>query len=277
MAIWTGKTLAEDLAKMKESNGWMTWVELPLGSVWLGCARADVLVVKKSFTHPTCIIYEVKASRSDFHSDVNKGKYRKYLDDCAQLFFAVPSGILHAHEVPQEAGLIVRGDKGWQVVKAAPRRDHTFKVEMLLKLLMKGYERRTDEWKQHDKLVGLEYRGLKDVAQKHGIKIATDLANATDIIQEAKKLVADIEDVTGNHYETLHSALWGMESDIRSRLGKRKYVVEAIELAGVVDDLLNNRVYDPGVIPLKLSIVADKVKARLERDTQRGKHKRGKQ
>lgn len=272
---WTGKALAEDLAKVKESNGWMVWIQLPLGSVWLGCARADVMAIKKSFTNPTCIIYEVKVSRGDFHADVNEGKYRKYLDDCAQFFFAVPSGIIHAHEVPQETGLIVRGDKGWHVVKSAPRREHTFRVEMLLKLLMKGYERQTDEWKQHDKLVGLEYKGLKDVAQKHGIKIATDLLNATDIIQEAEKLVKEIGKITGKQYGTLHSALWGIEHDIRARLGKRKYMVEAIELAGVVDDLLNNRVYDSGAISLKLSMVADKVKARLDKDAQSEKKEGG--
>ncbi|GAH92037.1 unnamed protein product, partial [marine sediment metagenome] len=49
--------------------------------------------------------YEVKVSRSDFHADVNKGKYRAYFEDCSQFFFAVPSGLIGLHEVPEGTGL----------------------------------------------------------------------------------------------------------------------------------------------------------------------------
>ncbi|GAI89372.1 unnamed protein product, partial [marine sediment metagenome] len=149
---WTGKSLAEDLAKTKDHRDWMTWVQIPLGSVMWATGhmpRADVLAVRKSFTNPSFTIYEVKVSRSDFNADVNKGKYRIYFADCCQFYFAVPAGLVKKEEVPEGAGLIVRGENGWRVVKSAPRREYTPDVELLLKLLMRGYESQLVEWKQY--------------------------------------------------------------------------------------------------------------------------------
>jgi len=236
--VWTGKKLANDLAKSKDPSLWMTWVEIPLGSVWFGnCSRADVMAIRKSFSHPTCIIYEVKVSRADFHADINRGKYIDYLKDCSQLFFAMPSGLVKPCEVPLEAGLITRSDKGWHVVKAAPRREHSFHVDLLLKLLMKGNERQVAEWRQYDRLVGLEYKGLKEAARVHGIKLAEDISNAAELLERADELRKKVEVATGKSYSSLSDAVFNLQYDIDSMIVQWRYAPEAVALASVVNDM----------------------------------------
>jgi len=266
---WTGKTLAEDLAKSKDSQQWMTWVQIPLGSVFMSnghIPRADVIAVRKSYTNPTFIIYEVKISRSDFLADVNKGKYRTYFQDCAQFYFATPSGLVKKEEVPEDTGLILRGDNGWHVVKAAPRREQKLDEQLLLKLLMRGYENHLVGWKQYDRLKLLEYKGLKAASLQHGIKIAQDLGEAADLIQRAEEIKQKVGEVLGKSYKTVWEAIYSLQSDVESLFAQKRYSAEVMKLVRIVELLLQGTRFFADGTPGQLRKIADQMEAKFKKE-----------
>ena len=266
---WTGLTLAEDLAKSRDMEYWMTWVQIPLGSViWSDnrVPRADVLAVRKSFAHPTFIIYEVKISRSDFHTDVNKGKYQSYFNHCAQFYFAAPTGLIKKDEVPEGTGLIVRGEKGWHTLKSALRREHKLDEQMLLKLLMRGYDNRLDEWKQYDRLKLLEYKGLKEASFQHGIKIAQDLGEASDLIQRAEEIKQKVGEVLGKSYKTPWEAVYSLQADIEALFAQKRYSAEVMKLVRIVELILQGTRFFADGIPLQLRDIADELEAKFSKE-----------
>ena len=269
---WTGASLAEDLAKAKDRRDWMTWVQIPLGSIMWGdghVPRADVLAVRKSFTNPSFTIYEVKVSRSDFNADVNKGKYRTYFADCCQFYFAVPAGLVKKEEVPEGTGLIVRGENGWRVVKSAPRREFTPNVEMLLKLLMRGYESQLVEWKQYDRLKNLEYKGLKEASYQFGIKVARDLGGASELIELANKIKDEVGKLLGKDYGSILSAIYGLRADVDALLAQRHYARETIELVTIVDRLLQGTRFFANGTPKQLRAIADRLEVIFQTEEKR--------
>lgn len=82
-------------------------------------------------------VYEVKSSRADFWSDVNAGKYRRYLPYCNRLYFVCPAGLVKLSEVPQGCGLITRQPHGgFRAVKpAVPREVETPSFDWMVDLL----------------------------------------------------------------------------------------------------------------------------------------------
>lgn len=271
---WTGKTLAEDLAQTRDQQQWMTWVQVPLGSIWFNDGRvpvADVLTVCKSFANPTFIIYEVKVSRSDFLADVNKGKYRKYFEDCHQLFFAVPAGLVSQKEIPEGTGLITRGENGWHVIKAAPRRELKLSSELLLKLLMRGYEDRLVQWKQYDRLKNLEYKGLKEASYQHGLKIARDLGNASELIELANKIRDEIGEALGAKHDTVWEAIYTLRGEVDALLAQRRYAKETLELVQIVDRLLQGTRFFADGTPKQLRAIADQLEVRFQREEKRSR------
>lgn len=269
---WNAKSLSEELAQQKDMGTWMTWAQVPLGSVQMSnVGVADVLAVRKSFTNPNFIIYEVKVTRGDFLSDVNQGKYRRYFPDCCQLYFAAPVGVIKKEELPEGTGLIVRGENGWHVIKAAPRREHKPDEQLLLKLLMRGYENRLVEWKQYDRIKNLEYKGLKDASQRYGIQIGRDLAQASEIIAQAKELVAEVETVLGKKYDTLWQATYQLQADIRGLLIQREYAPVAVQLATLTMRLFEGHSYLADGIPKQLRTIAGALETKLSQQKESDK------
>lgn len=146
MKQWEHNELAEDLGDAKQTN----FLDVPLGSVQLemvkrwntghgiegnNIQRADVIEVKPSYNRFCVSIYEVKISRADFQSDIRSEKWRGYLEHCHRFYFAVPSGMVSKEEIPLEAGLIVRGDRGWQTQKAAVPREVEIPYLTLLSMI----------------------------------------------------------------------------------------------------------------------------------------------
>ncbi|GAH95166.1 unnamed protein product, partial [marine sediment metagenome] len=70
---------------------------------------------------------------------------------------------------------------------------------------MKGYERQVVIWQQHDRLADLKYKGLKEEAREHGIRIARDVASAADLLKEAEELRGRVESVMGRSYGSIDS------------------------------------------------------------------------
>ncbi|GAH75732.1 unnamed protein product, partial [marine sediment metagenome] len=215
---------------------------------------------------PTFVIYEVKISRSDFNADVNRGKYLKYLSECNQLYFAAPAGIIKINEVPDGTGLIVRGDKGWQTVKSAPGRAHELDVRVLLKLLMRGYERRMIEWKQYDRLKLLEYKGLKEASFAHGIKIARDLENAAGVIQLAEEIKDKVAEVLGKNYSTVWDAVYSLKSDVDNLFSQKRYSAEVLKLVRIVEMLFQGSRFFADGVPSHLRDLANELEAKFSKD-----------
>lgn len=173
MSVWTHDRLAEDLALHLGTP----WRQVPLGSVVLQNAQlADVITIKPSYTRFCLHIYEVKVSRGDFLSDIRRDKWRGYLNHCHRLYFATPVGMVTKDEIPEDAGWIVRGPKGWQVRKAAPSRDIEIPTNTLLSMLfMKG--RTTARQRNLDAALGnitshYDWSGKKRQARHLGKRIA---------------------------------------------------------------------------------------------------------
>ena len=129
--------LAEDLGL---SIGVLPYLNVVLGSPWLAAAneappRADVLGIKPSYTRFCVAIYEVKVSRADFLSDIRSEKWRAYLPHCHRFYFATLPDVCTKHDIPAEAGWMVRTDKTWTTRKAAKSRQVEVPVETLQALI----------------------------------------------------------------------------------------------------------------------------------------------
>ncbi len=99
--------------------------------------RADVFSVDISrgrFTDPH--IHEVKATRSDFLSDINTGKWRKYLAHSAQFNFATAAGICARDEIPDEAGWLEYDAGVWRRRKRCQKRDVEVGDDFLIKVAL---------------------------------------------------------------------------------------------------------------------------------------------
>lgn len=139
----------------------MVWENINAGAS--GSVRPDVYVLNKSFSNPNPITYEIKVSLSDFRSDVTKAKWKSYLDFSYGVCFVVPKGLITKNDLPKGCGLITYNGNGiFHTVKKPILSPKTIDSEMLLKLLMYGGDRMTqeklyqprdfDEWKHKETL-----------------------------------------------------------------------------------------------------------------------------
>jgi len=243
---WTGKELAKDLARHLTSPTCMVWVEAPLGSVWQGVQRADVLAINKSYTNPNVRIYEIKVSRGDFFGDINRDKYTGYKKNAHQVYFAVPSKLIQVTELPQDGvGLIVRNESSWHVAKAARRIEYKLDVELLLKLLMKGYE---DHW-QKPRLEGKTlqdikvYSTLRQAYYDYGVKVGKDIADAQQLVQAAESFKREIGKLMGKDYDKPMYAVSELQADVRGLMNQKKYSRLALPLSKLCMNLFEGNVY----------------------------------
>lgn len=106
------------------------------GPTWNGQhMRMDAWAMKKSWSNPLSVAYEVKVSRSDFLGD---DKWQGYLACCNELYFVCPSGLIRAEELPAEAGLIYVSATGSRLFtkKKSPWRDVRVPEELYRYVLM---------------------------------------------------------------------------------------------------------------------------------------------
>ena len=87
--------------------------------------RPDVFSVVQTFdaTRISPLVHEVKVSRADFFADVAKPLKRlAYACIADAVHYVVPAGLVEAHEVPKNCGLIVEAAPGqFKVVKRAKK------------------------------------------------------------------------------------------------------------------------------------------------------------
>lgn len=228
---WQHNELAEDLAIAKSSF----YLDVPLGSVWLapygkGVPRADLVEIKPSYTRFCVSIYEVKVSRSDFLSDINSGKWRGYLPHCHRFYFATPAGLVDKREIPEEAGWIVRGERGWKTMKVAPVQQVEVPKETLLSLLFA--KQRTRHTKQHRDLIGYRYSyswERDDLYKTLGKELGDALRNKDEYERQKKKYERQKK-----KYEHIINQI---EEAIREGLGEKRVWWPADRLVELVREI----------------------------------------
>jgi len=212
MNLTAGKLLQGDLARHLREVGWLTFTEIEVPGTncepgsWHG--RVDVVAVRpRSYARKDLRAYEVKVNRSDFLNDVGTEKWRRYHAVFHRVFFAVPAGLIKKTEVPAEAGLIVRGDKGWAVVKTAMgHQPPNLSVDSVLALLFRGYEQDREIRNLRERLF---YRdGVIESAAAFGHGIRQKLSQKEREIEPAlRNLRAAVENLAGTSLEET----WGVE------------------------------------------------------------------
>lgn len=178
--------IADDLATAK---GGIPFLNACLGSVWADgkTPRADLVVCRPTYKEFTLSIFEVKISRSDFLSDIRSEKWRLYLPHCHRFYFAAMAGVCKKEDVPEEAGLMIRNDKGWHTAKAAPRLMPNVPQETLLSLIF-ARQRRSIREKRIDDILEMNRRGYR----------ATDFMGASKAARVHGKDVARLLGVIGS-------------------------------------------------------------------------------
>lgn len=138
---WTHDGLADDLAAhLRGNTDRMVWTDMQLGPS--GSSRPDVYALPKTYSRFQPIAYECKVSMSDFRSDVTKGKYTDYLAFASGVVFACPAGLLKKEDIPNGAGLMVRGPDGWRSLKKpALVKCESLPRDAWMKLLIDGSRR----------------------------------------------------------------------------------------------------------------------------------------
>ncbi len=239
-----GRELAESLARFLQGGNWMTWTNQPLGSVlWGNPGIVDVIAIFKSYSNQAVRIYEVKRSRGDFLQDVTKGKYLRYMEHCNQLYFAAPAGLISKSEVPEGCGLITCGPNGWRSVKTAPRRDFELSPELMMALMMKGYQNHFEEYRRLEVQRFQEYRGLREATYQFGLKLSRDIVESRECIERAHKLIEEVNALAGQEFLHVSEAVYWLRKEVELLLGKRKYAEEAAELVDIALNLFEGRSY----------------------------------
>jgi hypothetical protein len=106
------------------------------GPTWGGPhMRLDAWVMKKSWSKPGAIGYEIKVSRSDFFQD---DKWPAYLPLCNELYFVCPWGLIQKNETPEACGLlyVTKNGEKLRAVKKAPWRDVDVPEDLYRYILM---------------------------------------------------------------------------------------------------------------------------------------------
>ena len=97
--------------------------------------RLDVWVMKRTWTPPTTIGYEIKVSRSDWMGDQ---KFTAYMELAHYFYVVAPKGIVKEEELPDSCGLMeVAGTgKGLRTIRKAARREIEWPGKLMAYILM---------------------------------------------------------------------------------------------------------------------------------------------
>ena len=169
------RDLQLDLADYLRQCEFMTFTEV----VVPGCenGRVDVVALKPHmYASKDLRAYEVKLTKQAFYADVSKNKWYKYRGVFHRIYFAAPEGLLKKADIPAEAGLIVRNDNGWHVVKAPKfHNPEELNINSVLALLYHGYEENNIMRRLKDRISAEENISLSKKAHSIGYEIARRL------------------------------------------------------------------------------------------------------
>lgn len=255
------------LAAYLQGEKRIAWTEIPLGSVMNNPSvpRADVLTLERSYAHPNPRIYEVKLTRSDFLGEMNSGKHEKYFPFCVQFYFACPSGLIGVEEVPDPAGLIIRGPKGgWKSMKPAKRLPHPeMESEMLFALILRGYEDRLHDWSAQDRSALARLEEAQKSQADREFKLESDTAEAKRLVEKAEEIkvaVAKFADKTRPRpIHTFQDAYYYLVNEVETLLRTRLHAGVIVKLTDIMNRLFQGSVFWSTGIADNLRRLADQV------------------
>ena len=203
--VWNHDALAVDLARklMHDGKVWC-WLNSTIGA-WSG-PRPDVMAYRRyTYDNPQIHAYEIKVSRSDLASDLNSDKWRKYLEHCQSVTFAMPSGLCHKDEISRECGVMFRTGRGWRVERRPHNIGSGCSIQSMAKLLTEHPLRLPpvdgkylSDWQRDglSRLAGDKFqRGAGDKYGQALARLARDVADGVDPAgkakEQAEKIIAD--------------------------------------------------------------------------------------
>jgi len=198
--------------------------------------------MKKSWTKPWTIVYEIKQSRSDFLHDTKWPEYIKY---CTDFYFVAPPGIIQPEELPPHVGLLVTSKNHTRLYtkRKAVHRDVQIPDSIFRYILMwrvKITNRRDvgqtmqEYWQawlaQRDEKKELGYNVAKKIGELveeriHKVTMENDrLERENERLAEMKEIMNDLG------YDKSFYSMYGMKDKLRAR-------VKEIE-TGLPEDLI---------------------------------------
>lgn len=228
--IWEHDALASDLAShLRGHTDRLVWEDMQLGPA--GSPRPDVYTIQRSFTRWTPMAYEVKVTRPDFRSDITTGKWQDYRRYAAGVVFACPVNLIAKHELPADAGLMVRGDVGWRPLKKPTLQTlDNLPLETWVKLLLDGIERhaRINLLPEREELIK-NFLGVAAVKKKFGEQLGqllNDREQAAWYLANENRLMREDADKLAKHRrqpperpETANTELAAIRSELCAMLG----------------------------------------------------------
>lgn len=180
--------LAHHLAEHLAKGSRRVWENLPAGPN--GSIRPDVYTIEKSFAAPNPITYEVKVSRSDFLSDIKKGKWQGYLAFSYGVVFAAPKGLIKRTEVPEQCGLVQFNGEFWTTSKRPTIVPRPLDDQLMLKLIIEGESRETPYSPVSPERGYDEAALYEQMRKKFGRTFAQDIALVKAMPEEMAKLTS---------------------------------------------------------------------------------------
>ena len=197
-------------------------------------ARLDAWAMNRSWADARFWGYEIKVSRGDFLRD---GKMHRYLPLCSDFYLVCPAGLIGAHEIPAEAGLLWATKNGAQLYqkKRAPHRAIEPPAALLLYVLMNRV-RITGELDLSDKPADrrefwerwLEEKTLSRnlghrVSHSLGAALRGELEQARErarVAEQRAKELADVEGLLVSLGINVGGAIWQAKNRVARALGQ---------------------------------------------------------
>ena len=185
---------AQDILRLlltKHSEKYVCVPECKTGPSGNGVQSMDLWTMKKSWSQPNTIAFEIKVSRSDFLKD---SKWPGYLPFCNEFYFVCPYGLIGNAEVPADAGLVMTSKNGTNLYtkKKAPWRTVQVPEELYRYLLMWRVKIQRDRSWEIDNLEQwkrwlekkAESRSLGNVVSK---KVQETLRQKVELVQDRQR------------------------------------------------------------------------------------------
>ena len=192
----------------------------------------DGWAMKKSWSNPLYIGYEIKVSKQDFlHDD----KWQKYLPFCNQFYFVCPYGMIDKNEIPEEVGLMYvskTGTKLYTKKKAKFRNveipDTIFRYILMSRTKIDSDSKvnKKDFWENwlHEKKLDLKFGSYVSKSISETVKKRIDKVEHENekLLNENKKLQKFKEILEKLGFRTWHVNNWGFEDSLKTKLDEIK-------------------------------------------------------
>jgi hypothetical protein len=258
---FNGRELSESLARFLVD--WMVWTNQPLGSVQHSNAPiVDVLAISKSYSSTIVRIYEIKVSRGDFQRDVMNGKFLKYMEYCNQFYFATPLKLITKEELPQGCGLITFNPdrNSWRTAKVAPRKDCTLPLDVMMSLLIKGYQNHFEEYRRLELERFRDYKDLGEATIRFGLKLSEDIVYGQRYSGIITGIKSEIEKLAGKQFYDIGWAVDWLRREVKEKLGQLRWGKDAAELLRLSIDLSKGNTWG---LAKQLKEIAEKLEREL--------------